>query len=180
MKLTAEQTVTARHLRNTDVRRANGTLGPMPYRAIAAHFGPTCWESDVWKALNPEARRATESRSNLKARGRKRAWDMGPGRLPCPNCGAPMGQGSRRSEGARVKPPLLCQACRNDVYRAQRDARRRAIEALWQEGLDRREIAVRLNSTPGSVQVELARMRASDEYDVPRRRAPTRGSFAAR
>jgi hypothetical protein len=62
----------------------------------------------------------------------------------------------------------MCGNCRRESERKHRDARRTRIAELWQAQASLREIAVELESTSGSVAVEINRMRGAG-WDLPMR-----------
>jgi DNA-directed RNA polymerase specialized sigma24 family protein len=91
-------------------------------------------------------------------------------RATCPNCGGACGLSSGKKDHA----PSLCQRCLDE--RAEK--RRVVIVEMWREGASLKEIAARLGSTSGAVQVQMVRMRA-DGYDLPYRYAVRGGKRVA-
>lgn len=145
----AEKVATARQMRE------GGAL----LREIADRFGVSTSTVDAW--LNDQ--------DGSKARARKARY-----RGVCEDCGAPT-SGTR---SGLDHAPRWCKACgvehgkeiQRRVLAARHAERDRLIEAWWNEGLSRREIADRLGWTFGHVQVEVCRLRERG-YSLPYRYA---------
>lgn len=102
---------------------------------------------------------------------RKRRWERSH-RLPCPQCGTPMGAGTARADGtpsSKGKKYAMCRACRNRLVAEQSRANRSRIEELWNQGLSLKEIAAELEWTTGAIGVEIARMRNAGGWNLPHR-----------
>lgn len=140
------------------------------YRAIARATGLHI--STVWRVLNPERAAEVVRASNARRHEAKLAWAHEHDRETCPNCGGRMGVGSKR------KHTRLCESCRRSAERTRVHKRRERIQALWNDGRAIREVAAVLDSTPGSIQVELVRMRKEGWY-VPCRYPANRERRAA-
>lgn len=87
---------------------------------------------------------------------RKNNWDR-LNRKPCA-CGTPMSRGA-----------VCCWPCHCRLEHQRRDARRGLIELRWNEGATLKQIAALLSTTPMTISVELARMRAEGGWRVPTR-----------
>lgn len=137
--LTREQKIEkARELRERD----------WTYAQIGIRLGVT--GSCVHGWLKPEWLAEKRRRSNAKRHEAKRQWERD-NRAACPQCGAPMGQGSR-CPSAR---PELCRDC------VQENARRKQLQYidLREEGLTNREIEERLGLPFNTVANALAKAR---------------------
>lgn len=124
----------------------------MPYRAIADEVGvsyPTAyrWLNPDYAAMDRAKAKRWKDNHREVNRARDRARDHAL-RHPCPTCGSPTSLDQ-------------CRSCRQ-MARCER------IAALWRGGASLRGIAAELNTTPGSISVEMARMRA-DGWSLPRR-----------
>lgn len=119
----------------------------------------------VWAWLNPERKRAIRRRAEATPRRKaaKRAWENEHDRRPCGRCGQPRGAGAHRAAKSD-----LCGDCRRADQAAAARARRERIAAMWNDGWLIRAIADALDSTPGSIHVEIAAMRA-DGWHLPYR-----------
>lgn len=118
------------------------------YREIGEFFGGT--NSMGYRLINPEKAREQNARRSTYKREHERIH-----RAKCPRCGGRMGMGSV-SPSKRAK---LCQSCARQMEEAKRDARNQEIISLWNQGYSLAEIAERLDSTPGSISVSIARLR---------------------
>lgn len=122
-------------------------------------------KGSVYRWLNPDVAKRYRDSDNAspKRRAAKRSWENAHDRGVCA-CGAIMAVGAGRRGFGR------CWSCECAARRDARDARRDQIAALYREGGTLAIIAGELDSTTGSIGVELARMRA-DGWDLPYRRA---------
>jgi hypothetical protein len=116
-----------------------------------------------WVVAHPE--RAREL--NLARHGYKMAWARA-NRARCPRCGAELCVGSRNPSNR----PDLCATCEREVKHERWLAKAQEVERLWAEGLKIREIAERFDSTPGSMQVTIARLREQG-FNLPYRHRHT-------
>lgn len=109
------------------------------------------------RAVDPEviARRETSKRREQAARREYLRSEAR--RVRCQSCGDLCGIGRRTTQ--------VCRACRM----ASRRERRMRIAAMHADGATLVELAAALNSTPGSVSVEMTKMR-HDGWDLPYRR----------
>lgn len=126
---------------------------------VAAQFGLR--ESDVWKVLNSERHRESMRKSNARRAAAKREWDAAH-RKPCDECGKP----TKKPPGRNAA--RLCWECHVAEKNERTAERGHEIEAWWAEGLTIREIAERLDTTPGFIGVEINRLRLKG-FDLPYR-----------
>ena len=126
------------------------------YQQIGAEFGVT--HSCVMKWLNPERTREWQKHdtANPATRARKRAWDAGPGRGICAECGGPMGKNSASRNRSR------CWEC----WQARVEANRAAIVAGYRTGTPAPQIAEQTGILVATVRSEAYRMRRRG-VDVP-------------
>lgn len=122
----------------------------------------------AWYWLHPEAVQA----DNAARHKYKLAWSRENNRAQCP-CGSLAGIGSRLS----WQHQGLCQACRRDVRTVGRAWRCQEIYEMWHEGFTLLGIALELDSTVGSINVEIVRMR-QEGWDMPYRRQPRKARAA--
>jgi transposase len=142
----------------------------MSYAAVGDALGVE--KSTAMRWLNPERTREWVRRSNAKRAAAKLAWQHAH-RMACPNCGDSMGLGS----SMKSKQTETCRRCRFTKLRSERETRRSRIAAMWNAGKTATEIAEALDSTPGSISVELTRMR-HDGWSVPPHYAARREAAA--
>lgn len=138
--------------------------------SIARELGVT--DSAMWRALNPDAYKASTKNTNARRGPAKRTWEKQM-RATCSCCGGPCGPGTLRVDGTtRRLVGEVCQACRTvrrvDLVVQMWDLRRN-------EALLNTEIAARLDVSVYLVATELSRLRTLG-YDVPA--APYRNAKA--
>lgn len=135
----------ARKLREEDPKR-------WTYDALGKRFGVT--GTCIQKWLKPEWAREKARKDNAKRSAAKRQWER-ENRAKCPDCGQPMGAGSR-CPSAR---PERCTVCDNARRVERVGLRGREIEAWWAEGLTMSEIAEKLGWTVNHLCSEFVRLR---------------------
>lgn len=106
--------------------------------------------------MTPSEQTVSPERRIGRRADQKRRWDR--------ENGGTCACGARRKWNARQ-----CKSCRNRDKREGRERRRRAIAEMWERGASCRQIAAAMDSTPGSINVEVQRMRA-DGWDLAFRR----------
>jgi hypothetical protein len=118
-----------------------------------------------WKRRHPRQAQTYQRRENAKPERKagKRAWARSSaGRSICADCGGEMGVGSGWKDFKR------CRTCALRRQSECKQERRRAIADMWARGLSIRAIAAELDSTAGSIGVEIVRMR-KDGWALPHR-----------
>jgi DNA-binding CsgD family transcriptional regulator len=95
---------------------------------------------------------------------KKRAWANANDRGSCPNCGGPMGVGSKRRGSRR------CEACRRADEAQRLAARDQRIVEMWARGDSMRQIADALGWTTNHLGVYMHKARARGA-DLPSRSA---------
>lgn len=129
-------------------------LGPA---AIARRIGVSPTTVHRWTSEEQRERDVQRSRAYRKRnRERVRTYDSKRRRDACPVCGGPK---TIRSE--------LCAGC----SRFAGKQRQRFIQIMWKDGHTVPQIAALLETTTGSVQTSIARMRRAG-WDMPYRRSP--------
>lgn len=125
------------------------------FREIAEHFGVSVNTVQDW----------VKDPNLARSRARKESYAA-----PCVDCDAPTSGSEGRREEPRCGPcahrHIIASGERADMVR--RVAKCQRIVALWHDGRTIRQIAAALDTTPGTIGVEITRMRR-EGWDVPYR-----------